>query len=249
MIINANELLTLSSGMSTEEKESEKKIGLIRDGAIAVKNGRIIVVGRTDDVIKSVKIGKDTRQFDASNKVVMPGFVDPHTHLVFKGTREKEFVLRHQGIPVQKTLGEENAGIVSTVRWTRKASFDELLEEAKLHLSALVNWGTTTVEIKSGYGLNLEDEIKILKVVNYLKEHTSVNVRPTLLAAHTVPLEYHGRDEEYVELIVENRPKIRFFILILFLSHLYPFSYQLNTKIYSLSCYTIQQIEHSVKMV
>ena len=204
IIINANELLTLSFGMSTEEKESEKKLGLIRDGAIAVKNGRIINIGRTDDVIKSVKIGKDTRQFDASKKVVMPGFVDPHTHLVFKETREKEFILKQQGIPMQKILKEENTGIISTVRWTRKASFEELLEETRLHLSTLVDWGTTTVEIKSGYGLNLEEEIKILKIANYLKEYTSVNVRSTLLAAHIIPPEYHMRDEKYVELIVED---------------------------------------------
>lgn len=204
IIINASELLTLSFGMSTEEKESEKKLGLIKDGAIAVKNGRIINIGRTDDVIKSVKIGKDTRQFDASKKVVMPGFVDPHTHLVFKETREKEFILKQQGIPMQKILKEENTGIISTVRWTRKASFEELLEETRLHLSALVDWGTTTVEIKSGYGLNLEEEIKILKIANYLKEYTSVNVRSTLLAAHIIPPEYHMRDEKYVELIVED---------------------------------------------
>jgi imidazolonepropionase len=204
IIINANELLTLSYGMSTEEKEYEKKLGLIKDGAIAVKNGRIISIGRTDDVIKSVKIGKDTHQIDASKKVVMPGFVDPHTHLVFKGTREKEFILKQQGVPMQKILKEENTGIISTVRWTRKATFEELLEETRIHLSTLVDWGTTTIEIKSGYGLNLEEEIKILKIAKYLKEYTPLNIRSTLLAAHIIPPEYHMRDEKYVELIVED---------------------------------------------
>lgn len=204
LIINAAELLTLSYGLSTEDKEAEKKIGLIREGAIAAKNGRIIAVGRTEDLVKSLRVSKDTRQIDASHKVVLPGFVDPHTHLIFKGTREKEFLMRQQGIPMQRILREENTGIISTVRWTRKATFDELLDETGLHVSSLVDWGTTTMEIKSGYGLNLEEEIKMLKIARYLGNYTPLNVRATLLAAHIIPPEYHMREEKYVELVVED---------------------------------------------
>jgi imidazolonepropionase len=205
IIINAKEMLTLSYGLSSEEdREQERKLGLIRDGGIAVKDGKIIAIGKTDDVMKLVEVGKHTKQIDATHKVVLPGFVDPHTHLVFKGTREREFILRQQKVPIAKILKEENTGIVSTVRWTRKASFDELLEESSKHLALLVEWGTTTVEIKSGYGLNLEEEIKILKIARHLGNYTPVNVKATLLAAHIIPPEYHMRDEKYVELVVED---------------------------------------------
>jgi len=91
LIYNAKELLTLVEGLTTGAKESDKKIGIIEDGAVAVRNGRIIAVGKSDEIMRQVKIGKHTYQIDASNKVVMPGFVDPHTHLVFMGTREKDF--------------------------------------------------------------------------------------------------------------------------------------------------------------
>uniref|UniRef100_A0A7C4TX98 Imidazolonepropionase n=1 Tax=Caldisericum exile TaxID=693075 RepID=A0A7C4TX98_9BACT len=202
LIINARELLTLVEGAEGEEKEG--KLGIIRDGAVAVSKGYIVAVGKSDEVIKAVKIGKHTYQIDASNKVVMPGFVDPHTHLVFAGTREREFLMRHAGVPEAKIMREENTGIISTIRNTRKATFDELLEETKKHLSYIVDWGTTTVEIKSGYGLNLEEEIKMLKIAKFLKEQTPINVKSTLLAAHIIPPEYHMRDEKYVELVIEE---------------------------------------------
>ncbi|MGB9694579.1 MAG: imidazolonepropionase [Caldisericaceae bacterium] len=205
IIMNARELLTLSYALSSEEdREQDRKLGLIHDGGIAVKDGKIIAVGTTDDVMKMAEVGKDTVQIDAKDKVVLPGFVDPHTHLVFKGTREKEFLLRQQKVPMARILKEENTGIVSTVRWTRKATFNELLDESSRHLSLLVDWGTTTVEIKSGYGLNLEEEIKILKIARHLGTYTPVNVKATLLAAHIIPPEYHMRDEKYVELVTED---------------------------------------------
>ena len=204
LILNAGELLTMIPDLSTEEDELERKLGVIRDGALAVKDGRIIAVGSTDEILKNARIGKNTVQIDAAEKVVMPGFVDPHTHLIFKGTREREFLLRQQGMPNIRILKEENAGIISTVRWTRKATFKELLEVSKEHLSQLVDWGTTTVEIKSGYGLNIEEEIKILKIAQYLKEHTAVNIKSTLLAAHIIPPEYHMRDEKYVDLVIND---------------------------------------------
>ena len=205
LILNAKELLTLSENSATGGGgERDKKLGIIEDGAVAVKDGRIIAVGKSNDVIRQVRIGVQTYQLNASNKVVMPGFVDPHTHLVFMGTREREFLLRHQGVPEMKIVKEENTGIISTVRNTRKATEEELLEETKNHLSYFVDWGTTTVEIKSGYGLNLEEEIKILKIAKYFKDNTSLNIKSTLLAAHIVPPEYHMRDEKYVELVVSD---------------------------------------------
>ncbi len=202
-ILNAGQLLTMTPLESNEEGE-ENPLGVIEDGAVAVKDGKIIAVGKTNDVIRKIEFGKNTVQIDANKKVVMPGFVDPHTHVVFKGTREREFVLRHQGVPYMKILKEENAGIISTVRWTRKATFEELLEITRKRILEMVDWGTTTIEIKSGYGLNLEEEIKILKIAKYFKEHSSLNIKSTLLAAHIIPPEYHMRDEKYVELVIND---------------------------------------------
>jgi imidazolonepropionase len=202
-ILNAGQLLTMKP-IKNEEEEEDNPLGIIEDGAVAIKDGKIIAVGKTNDVIKQIEFGKGTVQIDANKKVVMPGFVDPHTHIVFKGTREREFVLRHQGVPYMKILKEENAGIISTVRWTRKATFDELLEITRVRISEMVDWGTTTLEIKSGYGLNLEEEIKILKIAKYFKDYSPLNIKSTLLAAHIIPPEYHMRDEKYVELVVND---------------------------------------------
>lgn len=202
-ILNAGQLLTMKP-IKNDEGEEDNPLGIIEDGAVAIKDGKIIAVGKTNDVIKQIEFGRDTIQIDANKKVVMPGFVDPHTHIIFKGTREREFVLRHQGVPYMKILKEENAGIISTVRWTRKATFDELLEITRVRISEMVDWGITTLEIKSGYGLNLEEEIKILKIAKYFKDYSPLNIKSTLLAAHIIPPEYHMRDEKYVELVIND---------------------------------------------
>ncbi len=203
VILNAGQLLTMVP-MRDEEEGVDNPLGVIIDGAVAVKNGKIIAVGKSNEVIDKIDFRKDTVQIDANKKVVMPGFVDPHTHVAFKGTREREFILRHQGVPYMKILKEENTGIISTVRWTRKATFDELMRITKKHISEMIDWGTTTLEIKSGYGLNLEEEIKILRVIKYLREHSALNVRSTLLAGHIIPPEYHMRDEKYVDLVIND---------------------------------------------
>ncbi len=203
VILNAGQLLTMKPEKNVEE-EIDNPLGVIEDGAVAIKDGKIIAVGKTNSVIKTVEFGKDTVQIDANKKVVMPGFVDPHTHIVFKGTREKEFILRHQGVPYMKILKEENTGIISTVRWTRKASYEELLDITRRRISEMVDWGTTSLEIKSGYGLNLEEEIKILKIARHFKENSPLNIKTTLLAAHIIPPEYHMRDEKYVELVIND---------------------------------------------
>jgi len=204
VILNAKQLLTMKPIPPLNDEGKENPLGIIEDGAVAVKDGKIIAVGKTNDVIKQIDFGKNTVHIDANKKVVMPGFVDPHTHVVFKGTREKEFLLRQQGVPYAKIKKEENTTIISTVRWTRKASFEELLEITKNHIYKMIDWGTTTLEIKSGYGLNLEEEIKILRIAKHFKEYSSLNIRSTLLAAHVVPPEYNMRSEKYVELIIND---------------------------------------------
>ncbi len=204
VILNAKQLLTMKPIPPLDDEGEENPLGLIEDGAVAVKDGKIIAVGKTNDVIKQIDFGKNTVHIDANKKVVMPGFVDPHTHVVFKGTREREFLLRQQGVPYAKIKKEENTTIISTVRWTRKASYEELLEITKNHIYKMIDWGTTTLEIKSGYGLNLEEEIKILRIAKYFKEYSPLNIRSTLLAAHVVPPEYNMRSEKYVELVIND---------------------------------------------
>ncbi len=204
VILNAKQLLTMKPIPPLDDEGEDNPLGLIEDGAVAVKDGKIIAVGKTNDVIKQIDFGKNTVHIDANKKVVMPGFVDPHTHVVFKGTREREFLLRQQGVPYAKIKKEENTTIISTVRWTRKASYEELLEITKNHIYKMIDWGTTTLEIKSGYGLNLEEEIKILRIAKYFKEYSPLNIRSTLLAAHVVPPEYNMRSEKYVELVIND---------------------------------------------
>ncbi len=204
VILNAKQLLTMKPIPPLDDEGEDNPLGLIEDGAVAVKDGKIIAVGKTNDVIKQIDFGKNTVHIDANKKVVMPGFVDPHTHVVFKGTREREFLLRQQGIPYAKIKKEENTTIISTVRWTRKASYEELLDITKNHIYKMIDWGTTTLEIKSGYGLNLEEEIKILRIAKYFKEYSPLNIRSTLLAAHVVPPEYNMRSEKYVELVIND---------------------------------------------
>ena len=204
VILNAKQLLTMKPIPPLDDEGEENPLGLIEDGAVAVKDGKIIAVGKTNDVIKQIDFGKNTVHIDANKKVVMPGFVDPHTHVVFKGTREREFLLRQQGVPYAKIKKEENTTIISTVRWTRKASYEELLDITKNHIYKMIDWGTTTLEIKSGYGLNLEEEIKILRIAKYFKEYSPLNIRSTLLAAHVVPPEYNMRSEKYVELVIND---------------------------------------------
>ncbi len=204
VILNAKQLLTMKPIPPLDDEGEDNPLGLIEDGAVAVKDGKIIAVGKTNDVIKQIDFGKNTVHIDANKKVVMPGFVDPHTHVVFKGTREREFLLRQQGVPYAKIKKEENTTIISTVRWTRKASYEELLDITKNHIYKMIDWGTTTLEIKSGYGLNLEEEIKILRIAKYFKEYSPLNIRSTLLAAHVVPPEYNMRSEKYVELVIND---------------------------------------------
>ncbi len=204
VILNAKQLLTMKPIPPLDDEGEENPLGLVEDGAVAVKDGKIIAVGKTNDVIKQIDFGKNTVHIDANKKVVMPGFVDPHTHVVFKGTREREFLLRQQGVPYAKIKKDENTTIISTVRWTRKASYEELLEITKNHIYKMIDWGTTTLEIKSGYGLNLEEEIKILRIAKYFKEYSPLNIRSTLLAAHVVPPEYNMRSEKYVELVIND---------------------------------------------
>lgn len=198
IIKNAGELLTLSPS-SLEESG----LGIIRKGAITVKEGKIFWIGKTEELPKKFGLGKDGQEIDATGKVVMPGLIDSHTHLIFAGSREKEFEQRIQGLSYLE-IAERGGGILSTVEATRKASFDELLLLGKKRLDRMLSKGVTTIEAKSGYGLSLQDEMKILKVMKALQEVHPIEIVPTFLGAHTIPREFRDARTRYIDLLTKE---------------------------------------------
>ena len=203
LIKNASELLTCKPLNLKKPKVGKElsDLGLIQDGAIAIKNGKIIFVGKTNKVRFNAK-----KVIDAKNKVVMPGFVDCHTHAIFAGSREDEFLMKLQGKSYLEIL-KSGGGILSTVEKTRKATRRELYKETEKRLKKMLEYGTTTVEIKSGYGLTFKDEKKILEVADELAKKLPINVVKTYLGAHVAP-ENVSR-EKYICEVLNSLEKLK----------------------------------------
>jgi imidazolonepropionase len=159
------------------------ELGLIEDGAVAVSRGLVTLVGTTEEVLAQTEAEE---MLDASNRVVMPGFVDPHTHLVFAGSREDEFESRLRGTTYMEIMAA-GGGIMSTVRATRVATLPQLIAQSRGRLDRMLAHGTTTAEAKSGYGLNVDDELKMLEAIRQLDATHPVDLVPTFLGAHAVP--------------------------------------------------------------
>ncbi|TGA68043.1 imidazolonepropionase [Aliivibrio fischeri] len=172
---------------------------VLKDAMIGVRNGKIEYVG---EAYPSILHGHPDI-IDCAHALVTPGFIDCHTHLIFAGNRANEFEQRLQGIPYEE-IAKQGGGILSTVHATREASEDELYHLAVQRLEGLKRDGVTTIEIKSGYGLTLDDEIKMLKVAKRISELPDMKVSTTLLAAHAVPPEYKNRSDEYIDLICDS---------------------------------------------
>ena len=201
IIEKANELVTLQGGSVKPLKgEAMQNLGIIRDGAIAIKDGKIMALGKTSEIRE-----KYTAEhiIDAEGKLVTPGLIDSHTHLVFAGSREDEFELKLKGASYLEIL-QKGGGILRTVAETRKASLEQLVRLGKERLNLMLMHGTTTVEAKSGYGLSTEDEIKCLEAIRKLDAEHPIDVIPTFLGAHAIPAEYAGKTEEYVKLVIEK---------------------------------------------
>jgi imidazolonepropionase len=175
-------------------------LGIVEDGAIAVSDGKIIAAGKSSELLSNYTAAE---RIDATGRVVMPGFVDAHTHLVFAGSRERELELKIKGAGYMKIL-QEGGGILSTVRDTRRATKEDLLHICRERCNNLMLHGTTTIEAKSGYGLTLDDEIKSLEVIMQLDQEGPTNLVPTFLGAHAIPPEYQGKTGEYATLICEK---------------------------------------------
>ena len=173
-------------------------LAIIQDGGMLIREGKIDAVGSSDEIEKTAG---DVKIVDAGGRVVLPGFVDAHTHLVFAGNRLDDFERRARGETYEQ-IAKASGGIWSTVEKTRAASDADLLAQAKKHAEWFLRCGTTTVEAKSGYGLTLDDELKILRVMRRLKEETSLEIVPTFLGAHAVPRPMNA--DEYIDLVIDG---------------------------------------------
>ncbi len=173
--------------------------GLINNAALAAQEGKIAWVGTVEELTKSPEqLAK--KVFEVTGKVITPGLVDCHTHVVYGGDRAHDFSLRLHGATYQE-IAQQGGGILSTVTATREASFDELYEQSLQRVQALMRHGVTTLEIKSGYGLLEEFEIKQLKVIQALKSALPIHIEATYLAAHALPREYQGRSDDYIQFV------------------------------------------------
>jgi imidazolonepropionase len=210
IIVHAAELLTMAGPAEARRGPQQAELGLIPDGAVAISGDTIRAVGPSAAIL-AAHAGPETRIVDASRRVVTPGLVDAHTHLVFAGTREHEYEQRLQGAGYLEILAA-GGGIMSTVRATRAASAEELAAGMVPRLRAMLAHGTTTVEVKSGYGLCTEDELKSLRAIRITGTGRAPGqlgealprLCPTFLGAHAVPEEYRDQPDAYVDLLVEE---------------------------------------------
>ena len=173
-------------------------LGIICDGAIAVANGKIVAISKSEEILSKYTANE---RLDAAGKIATPGLIDAHTHFVFAGSRESELELKIKGASYLEIL-QKGGGILRTVRDTRAASKERLLEICRERAKSLLEHGTTTIEAKSGYGLSLQDEIKSLEVINSLNEEGPLTLIPTFLGAHAIPPEFEGRAAEYIDLVI-----------------------------------------------
>jgi imidazolonepropionase len=200
-IVNIGQLVTLAGPARPRVGAELRDLAIVKDAALLIaEDGRIEAVGTYSD-IKSKELPQ--RVIDAEQRCVTPGFVDAHTHLVFAGNRAAEFEQRVAGATYQQ-IAAAGGGILRTVELTRAASEDELLLESRRHLEWMLRTGTTTVEAKSGYGLNCDTELRMLRVIKRLAAEGPAHLIPTLLAAHTVPPEFADHRAEYVRWIAEE---------------------------------------------
>jgi imidazolonepropionase len=201
-VINCSQLLTCR-GPIPKKKQALQDVGLLENGCIASFKGKIIFIGEEEPFKKEVRLEKDNLCIDAKGLTGLPGLVDSHTHLPFAGSREEEFTLRLQGHTYQQ-LSEKGRGIQATVSATRQATQEQLVSLGLSRLDSMLLHGTTTVEAKSGYGLNLQDEIKQLTVLKELNSAHPVDIVPTFMGAHEVPREFKGRKKEYIDLLTHK---------------------------------------------
>ena len=197
-VLHVSQLVALAGPRRPRVGIEMAELATIRDGGMLIRDGKIDRVGPSDEIERK---SRGAEIVDANGRVVLPGFVDAHTHLVFAGDRLDDFERRARGESYEQ-ISKAGGGIWSTVEKTRAASEQDLLAQAKKHAEWFLRCGTTTIEVKSGYGLTLEDELKILRVMRSLNEQSHLEIVPTFLGAHAVP---SGMDaDEYIELVIDQ---------------------------------------------
>jgi imidazolonepropionase len=204
-LLHASQLVTLAGPKRPRIGAEMAELAVIRDGGMLIRDGKIDIVGTSDEIEEKAK---GAEVIDAGGRLVLPGFVDAHTHLVFAGNRLDDFERRSRGETYEQ-IAAAGGGIWSTVEKTRAADDVDLAAQAKKHASWFLKCGTTTVEAKSGYGLTLEDELKILRVIQRLNQETPLECVPTFLGAHAIPPQDRQCPERYVDLVInEMLPRV-----------------------------------------
>ncbi|MFB6365702.1 imidazolonepropionase [Paenibacillus elgii] len=209
LVYHIGELITMAGEAGPRTGSRMADVPVVKGGAVAVRDGVVVAAGPEADVRAQIAGLPVMQELDAGDRLVTPGLVDPHTHLVHGGSREHELAMKLQGATYLEILAQ-GGGILSTVRATRAATEDELYAKAKRSLDTLLLQGVTTCEAKSGYGLTLEDELKQLQVTKRLNETHPVELVSTFMGAHMVPEEYKGSADDYVKLVIrEMLPEVK----------------------------------------
>ncbi|WP_084243941.1 imidazolonepropionase [Planomicrobium okeanokoites] len=198
------QLATIKGQQGPRSKEAMSELGLIEDGSVWLEDGKIAAVGTTAELEEQYAArSSEAEVIDAKGQLVTPGLVDPHTHVAYGGSREGEFEKRLQGVSYMDIMNA-GGGIHATMRMTREATEEELVEQTIKRLDSFLEHGVTTVEGKSGYGMNLETELKQLKVMKRLNAEHPIDLVPTFMGAHAVPSEYKEKEDEFVDYLIET---------------------------------------------
>lgn len=212
LIDNAKQIVTVRGGSDAPRTGQDmSELGLIEHGSIAIESGEIAAIGPKEEIDQWIESNWGRSSFeviDATGRCVLPGLIDPHTHVVYAGSREYELEMRLGGASYLDIL-KAGGGILASTRMTRAASEEQLMEETRIRLDRFLLQGVTTIEAKSGYGLTVEDECKQLRVAKRLTESHSIDIVSTFMGAHAVPMEYKANPEGYVDLILnEMLPRV-----------------------------------------
>jgi imidazolonepropionase len=200
LVTNTSQIVTLAGPAGPRTGNELSELAIIPNAAMLVADNRIVAVGPPAEIESRTA---DAEVFDAGGRLVTPGFVDAHTHLIFAGNRADEFEKRCAGVTYQE-IAAQGGGIRSTVRTTRAATEDQLVASGSRHAQWFLQGGTTTIEAKSGYGLTVEAEIKILRAIRRTAETTRLRIVPTFLGAHEIPEEFAERADDYIDLVIDQ---------------------------------------------
>jgi len=202
LIRDISKLITVKSDGKAKKGAHMQDVGLIENGWIAISEDKIVGVG-SGDIPSDFKIEDRTLIVDGRGKTVTPGLVDPHTHLVHGGSRENELALKLKGVPYLEIL-KQGGGILSTVKATKNATLEELVNQSKKSLDRMLTYGVTTVEVKSGYGLEIDTEIKQLEAIDILNKKSHSDLVATFMGAHAIPKEYKNNPDVFVDIVINE---------------------------------------------